>query len=270
MLVNGRPASVVSALDRGLAYGDGVFETVRLLQGRPLFLPAHLRRLTTGAGRLGIDVADLPYLIERDIAHLSGGLSGDHIIKVILTRGEGERGYQVPRVQRPTRIVSLADYHGSAAATIAGIRLFGCQTRLGRNPRLAGIKHLNRLEQVLASMEVPAGWDEGLMRDVEGDVIEGIRSNLFLIRDGQVMTPRLDTSGVAGIMREHLLGFGEVQQCTVTMSALVAATEMFVCNSVFGIHPVIELAVDTVNRRFDIGPVTRRFQQRLEAEIGRL
>lgn len=259
-LVNGRPGSELSVRDRGLAYGDGLFETIRVAAGRAGLLDRHLQRLARGAEVLQIPL-DVPLLrAELEAAAVE---QGDGLLKLIVTRGEAGRGYAMPEPAQPTRILyfsPLPDY--PAAHAQQGIRLYPCVTRMGHQPLLAGIKHLNRLEQVLARSEWQDGhYAEGLVRDLQGDPVEGTMSNLFLRLDGQWLTPALDRCGVRGVMRDYLVeqlsAAGElVVERRLSFNELLSSEEIFCCNSVFGVWPVIELAA----HRWAIGAHTRHAQ----------
>ena len=153
--------------------------------------------------------------------------------------------------------------------TEAGCALHLCETRLARQPLLAGIKHLNRLEQVLAAAELPVGYPEGLMRDTQGHMIEGIRSNLFIIVAGELITPDLSHSGVSGVMRELICQLQRVRIKELDLSAVLAAEEVFVCNSVFGIYPVTRIdAAGQSLATFPVGVVTQACQRQVSELIG--
>jgi 4-amino-4-deoxychorismate lyase len=149
-----------------------------------------------------------------------------------------------------------------------GVAVRMCDMRLGHNPRLAGIKHLNRLEQVLARQE----WDdtgimEGLLLDSGNNLVEGTMSNLFLVRDGVLLTPDLQRCGVAGIMRSQLLALADqlsinTEVCQLGMADLQAAEEVFICNSLIGIWPVISID----DRKYTRGIITSRLQDLLASE----
>jgi 4-amino-4-deoxychorismate lyase len=269
ILVNGLPADGVSAVDRGLQYGDGLFETIAVIDGRPQHWSHHWRRLVAGCQRLGLPVPDQAS-IENEIAGL---VTGDtRVLKLIVTRGRGGRGYRPPAASVPTRILSVhpcPDYPPAWRATGVTVRL--CNLRLGRNPALAGVKHLNRLEQVMARHE----WDdpgiaEGLMFDSGGLLIEGTMSNAFLVRDGRVCTPALDQAGVAGVMREIILETcpklgipAEVGE--FDLEFLLNADEVFLSNSVIGLWPVRALAGDP-SGNWEVGPMTSDLMNRLAAD----
>lgn len=198
--VDGRPAAELSVRDRGLAYGDGLFETLAVRAGTPRLLERHLARLEEGCRRLAIPL-DTAALRQELLAFCAA--LGDGVAKLIVTRGEGLRGYAPPAEASPRRILS-----GSPRPAYPerhwqqGVRLFACRTRLAEQPLLAGLKHLNRLEQVLARAEwSDAGHAEGLMLDVHERVVEGVFSNLLLVLDGTLVAPDLRRCGVAGVMR---------------------------------------------------------------------
>ena len=258
--IDGQPATALNLQNRGLAYGDGLFETIAVRHGRPSLLDGHLARLALGCQRLAIG-ADLAQVREELLRYASQ--LGNGVAKLILTRGDSQRGYAPVADAVPRRILQggpLPSY--PVAHAEQGVRLFPCQTRLGEQPLLAGLKHLNRLEQVLARAE----WQdsehaEGLMRDGQGRVIEGVYSNLFLVRDGVLLTADLNRCGVAGVMRAALLEQAvvlgiPVQVCDLPFEALEHADEVFVCNSVYGIWPVRGVAA----LNWSPGPLTRKLQ----------
>ncbi len=258
--LNGQPCEGLSVHDRGLAYGDGLFETIRVVGGRARLLDRHLQRLTVGCQRLAIPVDTVE--LRNELTRFCQAL-GQGIAKLIVTRGTGQRGYAPPQPCQPQRVLlgsPLPAYPPRHAE--AGVRLFPCITRLAEQPRLAGIKHLNRLEQVLARAEWhdPA-FAEGLMRDMSGRVVEGVFSNLFLAVGGELRTASLTRCGVAGVMRAEIMaraskqGFA-VAELDISYAELLQADEIFLCNSLYGIWPVTGLA----ERVWPVGPLTRKLQ----------
>ena len=258
--VDGQPADALSLKDRGLAYGDGLFETIAVKAGRPLLLERHLQRLAEGCKRLAI-AADHD-LVRRELLAYAAAL-GDGVLKLILTRGDSQRGYTADPAAAPRRILQgnpPAAYPPVHAEQ--GVRLFPCTTRLATQPLLAGLKHLNRLEQVLARAE----WQgsecaEGLMLDLDQRVIEGVFSNLFLVRDGVLITADLRRCGVAGVMRGELLAQASALEIPteitdISLEQLQQADEIFVCNSVYGVWPVCAYAALS----WPVGPLTRKLQ----------
>lgn len=265
MWVNGSPGDSLSPLDRGLAYGDGLFETIRVKGGIAVRLSRHLARLSSGCERLGLAV-DLDEARD-EIERFSAGQNG--VVKLIVTRGVGQRGYRPSPMARATRVLVQApapDYPASHA--IDGIRLYPCQTRLAEQPLLAGLKHLNRLEQVLARAEWSSeAFAEGLMRDTSGRVIEGVFSNLMMIRKDQLITASLVRCGVAGVMRAEILSLApsmglSAVETDVTIDDFIRSDEIFLCNSLYGIWPVREWA----GHDWPVGPVTRKLQAVLADE----
>jgi len=267
-LINGLPGDSVSAADRGLAYGDGLFETVRVIDGQPILLDLHLARLNQGCERLGLDLD--AQCLQKELQTLcSGSADRDQVLKIIVTRAMGGRGYQPDNTQQANRYISINKYVADPQLTEAGCALHLCETRLARQPLLAGIKHLNRLEQVLAAAELPVGYPEGLMRDTQGHMIEGIRSNLFIIAAGELITPDLSHSGVSGVMRELICQLQRVRIKELDLSAVLAAEEVFVCNSVFGIYPVTRIdAAGQSLATFPVGVVTQACQRQVSELIG--
>lgn len=262
MLIDGVPGEQLPATDRGLAYGDGLFETIRLHRGKPLFLDQHLQRLALGCARLGIATNFPEWRKWLELALQGAGQSG--VLKLIITRGSGGRGYRPPEPAQPRCLISLHELpQAMQPDPQEGIKAFVCEQRLARQPTLAGIKHLNRLEQVLASREFPdASWQEGLMRDYADNLVEGTRCNLFLGVNGRLHTPDLTHCGIAGILRAQLLDlFGsDVEIGTVPSAALLEADEIFVCNSVLGIWPVTLLRYAGRELPLQVGPWTSKAQ----------
>jgi 4-amino-4-deoxychorismate lyase len=246
VLVNGREESGIDPLDRGLQYGDGLFETIAIVGGRLRFLDWHLERLADGARRLGFPPADVATLRAEIGAVIVAPRS---VVKLVLTRGSGPRGYRPPRPASPRRIVMAFDWPAwPASAATEGVRLGWCRTVLGRNPALAGLKHLNRLEQVLGRDEWEDGaMDEGLMCDDRGQVIAATQANLFARLDGRWVTPRLDQCGVAGVMRRAFLTWSEsngepVETRAIDKAEVETATALLLTNALIGAWPVAELA----------------------------
>jgi len=268
VLVNGQALDCVSTSDRGLLYGDGVFETVAVSGGKPCFWERHIKRLQSGCERLGMEAVNVAQLAEE--CQLLIGESQRAVIKIIITRGSGGRGYRFPEHPHATRIIQLhawPDWPVHCAEH--GILTRICHTRLGHNPSLAGIKHLNRLEQVLARRE----WDEpdimeGLMLDADGRPVEGTMSNLFMVQDARLMTPDLTHCGVAGIMRGWVLDKAkqhamEIRVQQIELKTLLQADEVFVCNSLIGIWPVTGIDGYAIRK----GAVTSQLQTLLDREM---
>ncbi|MEZ5463908.1 MAG: aminodeoxychorismate lyase [Lysobacteraceae bacterium] len=235
--VDGVESDAIDVADRGLAYGDGLFESLRVIKEQPVWWERHLARLTRGAEVLGITMPD-PTRLHIEAINCSDG-AADGVLKLVLTRGSSGRGYAPASGGQSTRILSL--YASPACRDSA--RAVRCRTRLAQQPQLAGLKHLNRLEQVLAARECQqADVDEGLLFDAEGRLVSGVSGNVFLLRSGEWLTPIIDRCGVAGICREWLIEhIASCRETTLMEADLNQAEAVFVCNSVRGILPVTEL-----------------------------
>lgn len=239
VLVDGSAADRVSALDRGLAYGDGLFETIRVLRGVAPLRERHMARLREGCERLALPGPDVDAL-SRELASVAEGMA-DAVVKIVLTRGVGARGYAPSVPASVTRIVAAfaapavpADWYRD------GITVRCCALRLAAQPRLAGIKHLNRLEQVLARAEwSDPGVVEGLLFDRDDRLVSATAANAFVVIDGRTLTPPVDTCGVAGVLRGALLDAmpGVVVQ-PIARDDLMRASEVFLTSSVRGVLPV--------------------------------
>lgn len=262
MLINGQSGKLISIRDRGLLYGDGVFRTLLARNGQALHSQLHLQKLQQDCAKLGISCPALSRLSHELQAVLSEHPDG--VIKLIVTRGQGTRGYAPPPVASPTHIwdaAPLPDY--PADWKTRGVALHLCQIRLAAQSRLAGVKHLNRLENVLAAAEwSDAGIAEGLLMDAAGNVIEGTRSNVFMVHKGVLITPDLSRCGVAGVQRDRVIDYATahgmpVQIRDVSLPELCDADEVFLVNSVIGVWPVRALQ----SRHWTDFPFAQRLQQ---------
>ncbi len=261
VLVNGETQDRVSIQDRGFQFGDGVFETLAICAGKPLLWERHLQRLFEGCARLRIEAP--PERVLWDEAKQLCVHAQRAVLKLVVTRGSSERGYALSDGGTPTRVLTLRPWprHPEKAAQ-AGVDVCLCRTRISRNPQLAGIKHLNRLEQVLARAEWQREFAEGLMFDDRDCLIEGTASNVFLVSQGTLLTPDLSQSGVAGVMRALVLEYAQTESLPckitgITRSQLDAAEEIFLSNSLIGIWPVRRVE----SRVYEPGEVTRRVQR---------
>lgn len=265
--IDTQPATCLDPGSRALQYGDGVFETLCVRRGVPEYLDRHLQRLRAGCERLQLHVADWDAVDEEVRSRAQA--CADGVIKLILGRAAGGRGYRFEPDQGTTRILSS---HALPAIPPEyaehGVQVRWCELRLGLQPALAGIKHLNRLEQVVARAEWQDEYAEGLLLDSDGALVEGTMSNLFLVRDGVLLTPRLDACGVAGVMRSVLIdlaaqaGIGLRRQ-PLLPADLASVQEVFLCNSLIGIWPVI-----AVGEQFTYAPgtLTRALQDALSVD----
>lgn len=248
--VDGIPARSVDVADRGLHYGDGVFETITCVDGAPRWLERHLDRLRAGCERLELSFVGGLDLARAEVRAMAAG-STRCIVKLIVTRGIAtERGYGFSGRERATRIVTRHPW--PVASIPARARIDRAHIALGDQPRLAGLKHLNRLEQVLASREARTrGFDELLLCGTDDRLISGTMTNVFLMKDGVLITPRLDRAGVAGVMRGLVLEQAvsndwRVAERDVNVHEAYEADEIFMTNVRVGLWQVGEFA----GRRF--------------------
>ncbi|MEO8225489.1 MAG: aminodeoxychorismate lyase [Gammaproteobacteria bacterium] len=260
--INGKPGRAVDITDRGLAYGDGLFETIAIRQGRARFLDLHLDRLLDGLSRLRIRAPERKRLSTALVTSVAGIAHGE--LKLLVTRGPGPRGYRPP--VEPANTVAWGV--GESTAHRAGpVTVRWCETMVAPNPATAGLKSLNRLEQVLARAE----WSdpdvaEGLMTSTDGQLVGGTSSNVFLVMDGRLVTPDVTRAGIAGVMRRVIIESARAAGIPVSETAIDPADlplvdEVFLCNALTGIRPVAELGT----RKWDGGAVTGRLQALLVA-----
>jgi 4-amino-4-deoxychorismate lyase len=263
-LVNGEISSHVGVGDRGLQYGDGIFETIAVRQGLPRFWQLHMDRLAIGCEVLGLKQIPQNVLL-REVQTVTAGHPAC-VSKIIITRGESERGYGPPEGSEPNRIVSASPMPaGIEQDEMHGIRMRRCDLRLAIQPAIAGIKHLNRLEQVLARAEwTDAAMQEGLMLDSEDYVISAVAANIFLVSGERLLTPRMDRCGVRGVMRTAILKAfkSRCEQRRVTLDMLQEAEEVFICNAVRGVIPVNRIG----DWEYALGPVSREVQDWLRQQ----
>jgi len=246
LLINGGSGTHISALDRGLQYGDGLFETIAVAGSRPCLWQRHYQRLHDGGKRLGIPIPTSETILSEIEQEIGSNEKG--VVKVTITRGEGARGYNPPPEPEATRIVNFSPWPDHPEANyLAGVRVRICETRIGTSHTLAGIKHLNRLEQVMARGEwSDSEISEGLMLDAQGYVIEGTMSNVFMLKDGVLHTPDLTKCGVEGVMRALVLDAAAEQRIEVNIRQIsqreiLQADGVFLTNSIIGIWPVNRL-----------------------------
>ena len=260
-LLNGESKHTIEFSDRGFQYGDGVFETIEVLNGTPVFLNQHLHRLFKGCDRLQIPCPDKE-ILKKEAFQLAKG-SASAVLKLNITRGSGGRGYRQPETIQPTRLFALhpfPDYPESFS--LDGINARFCDTRLGLNPFLAGIKHMNRLEQVMARSE----WNhsdiqEGLMMDINGNVVEGTMSNLFFVKRNILYTPVIEQCGVEGILRDIVILLAKKNQIqviekTIAKEEIQSTDELFVTNSIIGIWPIKKIGM----KKYRTGLLTQQLQ----------
>jgi len=253
--IDGRAGAKIDHRDRGLQYGDGVFETMRVRRGAVRLLDYHLERLRDACRRLAI-AAPHPQRLRNELVRVAARRP-EAVLKLIVTRGVGARGYRPSGRERCTRVISLHPLLRQATrAADAPVRVRMCAMRLGVNETLAGLKTLNRLESVLARAE----WNdarvwEGLMRDTDDNIVCGTMSNIFVRRGSSLLTPKVDRCGVAGVMRRWVLEQASALQLRareerIRWEDLSTADEAFVTNAVAGIVPLAAIQNGRLRIRF--------------------
>jgi 4-amino-4-deoxychorismate lyase len=232
-------SSQPSLSDRAFCYGDGIFTTMRVWQGRICLWSWHWQRLVQSAQRLHLQLpseASIYAALKRAIT------APEQVLKLQISRGHGGRGYSPAGVGPVQCFISTALMPDYSLLQQQGVRVDIAELRLARQPRLAGIKHCSRLETVLLKAEVDGALaDELLALDSEGFIIEASASNVFFYRDQQWYTPELTWAGVAGVVREALLAPLNAQQVNWSVSDLAGVEAAFLCSSLLGVAPIRQL-----------------------------
>ena len=257
--VDGQPATGVPLSDRGFQYGDGVFETIRVVNGEMPLGQWHWSRLVSSCRRLKLplDQGRVASQVQAFICERGSGT-----LKLTVTRGSGGRGYNPAGADGRVVLGWFPEVPFPDERSEHGVVVRLCDTRLGHSPVLAGLKHMNRLEQVLARGEwVGAEYGEGLVFDIANRLIEGTMSNVFLVESGAIFTPDLSLCGVDGVLRQWLLecchAIAPINVCDLNKERLLEADEVFLGNSVMGVVPVVRCDSTT----WSPGLITRRIQQ---------
>ena len=270
--VDGERASALPLPDRGLEFGDGLFETLLVRGAVPLFTQLHLARMQQGCRVLVFPPCDetLGEQLHRAVAYIGTRQWPFSALRITLTRGSGPRGYAPPREARPRIVISATRLGEASPGMAAPAKLCLANTRWPTQPALAGLKHLNRLEQVMAAREYRlAGADEAVMLDQQGRVVSVVAGNLFLSLDGRLLTAALDQCGIAGtrrdlVMRRWAPALGlEVVEGTLTLEQLEAADEAFFCNSLIGLRPVARFQ----QRSWTSHPVCEALYQQYQGDL---
>ena len=244
--INGQLATHIEVSDRALNYGDGIFTTILVKDRECRDLTAHLVRL-----QQGIKILEIAQIDFAALAQQLAEIAKEHsiaVLKVLVSRGSGQRGYSCVGCDDPKVIVTLSDYPSHYLAFQAqGIALGVSTVALGLNPLLAGIKHLNRLEQVLIRQQIDKeNQSDALVLDCQGFIVETAVANVFWVKDNIVYTPSLDLSGVSGIMRDNVIkclteqGF-QVQSDRYRLGSVISADEVFITNCLLGMVRVTSI-----------------------------
>ncbi|CAM3875116.1 aminodeoxychorismate lyase [Rahnella bruchi] len=247
MWINGVAATTLPAADRSVQFGDGCFTTARVLRGEIQLLSEHIARMQRAVSVLHIDSVDWAAL-EREMV-LAAGQQEEAVVKAVITRGQGGRGYSSAGCTKPTRIVSVSAYPVQYHAWRQhGVKIVLSPVTLSKNPLLAGIKHLNRLEQVMIRLHLDqTDAHEALVVDTSGCLVECCAANLFWRKGNQVFTPDLSQSGVDGVMRQHIIRLIEnaspwtLHRVSEPAQALSDADEVLICNALMPVLPVAQV-----------------------------
>jgi 4-amino-4-deoxychorismate lyase len=248
--LNGKATDQISLSDRGFLYGQTLFETIPVCHQQPLLLERHLSRLAKGSDALSIEL-DLEQLQDEVNEFCQAQTANKLVLRITVSMGSGGRGYANPDTAQSQRILSMHPFPKHPKAHWRdGIKLGVAEIELASQPALAGIKHGNRLEQIIARGQWHDDWQEALLLDQRQLVIEGTQSNLFVRQGDTLLTPNLSASGVAGIMREQVLELADnigvpSKIMSLSLADIEAADEVFLSNSVIGLWPVREFQGQT-------------------------
>jgi 4-amino-4-deoxychorismate lyase len=260
---NGEATEPALAFHRGFTYGDGVFRTCLIYESHVIDIERQVDKAVADAKQLGIAGASRELLALEARALAAGQARA--VLKILLLRAGGERGYRSSGTQADRLLCRYDAPAFPAAHWEQGVRVARSPFRLAAQPALAGIKHLNRLEQVLAARALPADVAEGLVGDDAGAPLSGTRTNLFWVSAGILRTPSLERCGVAGAMRDKVLESAATSAIPVRIGPgsweeLDGAAEAFVTNSVIGMWPIAGCGATQWRAP---GPVTRQLLEHL-------
>ena len=262
-LINGVATDYLSVNDRAIHYGDGLFETILCHNRQLYFWPQHYSRLKQSTEKIKLSLPDEALLLD-DIEKLLCEVEDEHAyaIKVIITRGSGQRGYQFEKKPMVTRIITFTsieiDYSSILSRQLLSGDLVICEQQVSINENLAGLKHLNRLDNVLARNESSiinnSDIIDGLMINANKHVIEGTMSNVFFVKDKMLYTPKLNQSGVQGVMRDAIIAIAknkniEVSISDITTEKIKNMDEVFITNSLIGMKAINHLSDTAFTKR---------------------
>ena len=258
--VNGKISKTIDVRDRSVQYGDGVFETIAVKEKSLKFWKEHYQRLNKGCKVLKIKCPPEVFLKKEINKFLRKTKKEKLVLKIIISRGVGGRGYNPPRNTKPTRILGIYDWPNYPLKNFTkGIQMNICKTRISDQPTLSEIKHLNKLEQIIARLEWQSkAISESIMLDSNNNVIEGTMSNFFGVKENVFYTSTIKFAGIEGIMREVILKLLKKNKKKyiikkITLKEFLKFDEIFMCNSIFGIWPVIKIS----KKKFSFGKKTK-------------
>lgn len=260
--INTQAGELISVFDRGFNYGDGFFTTAKICDGQIEHWDLHCARLLTCQQRLGFSTLDFQQLHTDVLSFIRGVTLGG--VKIVITRGEGGRGYGPPNIESHTIVFSMFDYPQHYTRwQQQGIELEVASTRLGLQPLLAGLKTLNRLEQVLIKQEInDKNWQDAVVLDLNGHVIESSVANVIAVKNQQLYTPSLQYSGIQGVYLQHLATKHSMTVSSIDLKQLLAMDAVFCCNSLMGLIPVTRIH----QHYFDL-ELAKQLKQKLDPSV---
>ena len=267
--VNGKISKTIDIQDRSVQYGDGVFETIAVYDKKPEFWIDHFKRLKKGCKILKIKCPSEKFL-KKEIKKFFTKLKlKKFILKIIISRGKGGRGYKLPETMKPVRILGMYKWPNYPKKNISeGVNLNICKTKLSQQPSLSGIKHLNKLEQIIARSEWTNKFiSESIMLDNKNNVVEGTMSNIFGIKNNNFIVPEIKFAGIHGIMRKIIIDILKRKKekyliKEINIQSFLKMDEIFICNSIFGVWPVIKIK----NKKFLFGQKTKHIIELVNIE----
>jgi len=266
VLINGAKRSKTTVFNRNTQFGDGLFETCVVESKNILFWPYHLARLNKGCKKLGIDQVDESFWLSDIRNALSISRLNNCVVKIILSRGESLRGYGFEDGIKPVRIVIVSEMPKSIPNQ--KLALDFCESGYASNPKLAGIKHCNRLEQILARADLKS--DEGIMLDGDGDVISVTQGNIFSIYANTLNTPRLEHCGIEGTRRAIILEIAsklglQINVGALSVDKLMESDEVFITNSVMGIQSVTKIGDMSFSSNGETESIKSAFEEKKQS-----
>lgn len=240
ILINGKKQTKLSVFNRLVQFGDGLFETCLITDFKLVLAEQHFQRLEKGAQRLKIKPISRSVWLKDIAKAVSMANMADAVVKIILSRGETSRGYGYDQTIEPTRIIIVSELPDLAP----GYTLSLCSSGYATNQLLAEIKHCNCLEQILARHNLKT--QECIMLDPQAQVISVSQGNIFAIKGGVLLTPRLDKCGIEGTRRQVIINLVRklelsVEICSLSVAELLSCDEIFISNSIIGIKPVCQI-----------------------------
>ena len=254
--INGNPHDSLAMESRAIHYGDGVFETILVKNTQIQLLDYHLKRLQLGIKQLCLAKINIAWL--KDQLNNYAAQFPDCIIKLIVSARQQARGYSRQGKQKSDIIVIIDSQPQTVKRQISAQI---CSSGLSAQPRLAKIKHLNRLEQVLASNELKQGFDEGILFLYNKDcLVETISSNIFIVKQGKILTPLLDQAGVEGTAKAKLMEIAgenniDIVETTVNKATLLSADGVFISNAIIGLREIVNIDNQQIKRDMEVFPL---------------